>query len=66
MIEAENSKPGTVEWQLQYTGFDTPVTMVSYPMVRYLRSLSIEGFVTKTSLYSRESFDFNVMPQSNT
>ena len=60
MVEAENSKPGTVEWQLQFTGFDTPVTMASYPMIRYLRSLAIEGFVSKTSLYPGESIDFKV------
>jgi hypothetical protein len=59
-IEEENSKPGTHEWQLQYTGFDTPVSMASYPMVRYLRSLSIEGYVTKTSIYPGESLDFKV------
>ncbi|OFX39263.1 MAG: hypothetical protein A2X03_18810 [Bacteroidetes bacterium GWA2_40_15] len=60
LIEAENSKPGTVEWQLQFTGFDTPVTMASYPMVRYLRSLSIEGFVSKTSVLPGESIEFKV------
>jgi hypothetical protein len=59
-IAEENSRPGTVEWQLQFTGFDTPVTMASYPMVRYLRSRSIEGFVSKTSLYPGESIDFKV------
>src|SRR5690606_24386360 len=56
----ENAKPGTLEWQLQYTGFDTPLTMASYPMVRYLRSLNIEGYVDKTSLYPGESLDFKV------
>jgi hypothetical protein len=60
LIEAENSKPGTVEWQLQFTGFDTPVTMASYPMVRYLRSMSVEGFVSKTSVLPGESIDFKV------
>ncbi|HBH82559.1 MAG TPA: hypothetical protein DDY34_01955 [Bacteroidales bacterium] len=60
LIEAENSKPGTVEWQLQFTGFDTPVTMASYPLVRYLRSMSIEGFVSKTSLLPGDSIDFKV------
>jgi hypothetical protein len=59
-IEAENSKPGTVEWQLQFTGFDTPVTMASYPMIRYLRSINIEGFVSKTSLYPGENIEFKV------
>ena len=60
LIEAENRKPGTHEWQLQYTSFDTPATMASYPMVRYLRSVSIEGYVTKTSLMPGESLDFKV------
>lgn len=60
LIEIENSKQGTVEWQLQFTGFETPLTMASYPMVRYLRSRSIEGFVSKTSLYPGESIDFKV------
>lgn len=60
LIEAENKKPGTHEWQLQYTSFDTPVTMASYPMVRYLRSVSIEGYVTKTSVMPGESLGFKV------
>ena len=59
-IIEENSKPGTHEWQLQYTSFDTPVTMASYPMVRYLRSVSIEGYVSKTSVLPEESLDFKV------
>lgn len=59
-IEEENSKPGTHEWQLQYTSFDTPVTMASYPMIRYLRSISIEGYVNKTSVYPGEDLDFKV------
>ncbi|HBH82562.1 MAG TPA: hypothetical protein DDY34_01970 [Bacteroidales bacterium] len=60
LIELENSKPGTVEWQLQFTGFDTPVSMASYPMVRYLRSMSIEGFVSKASVLPGESIQFKV------
>lgn len=59
-IVEENQKPGTHEWQLQYTGFDTPVSMASYPMIRYLRSLTIEGYVNKTSLYPGEELDFKV------
>ena len=60
LIQAENTKPGTHEWQLQYTSFDTPVTMASYPMIRYLRSVSIEGYVTRASLLPGESLDFKV------
>ncbi len=56
----ENRNPGTHEWQLQYTSFDTPVTMASYPMVRYLRSVAIEGYATRTSLLPGESLDFKV------
>src|SRR5690606_26760816 len=59
-IVEENAKPGTLEWQLQYTAFDTPLTMASYPMIRYLRSLTIEGYVNKTSLYPGETLDFKV------
>jgi hypothetical protein len=59
-LAQENAKPGTLEWQLQYTGFDTPASMASYPMVRYLRSISIEGYANKTSLYPGESIDFKV------
>jgi hypothetical protein len=56
----ENRNRGTHEWQLQFTSFDTPVTMASYPMVRYLRSVAIEGYATKTSLLPGESLDFKV------
>ena len=30
-IIEENKKQGTHEWQLQFTSFDTPVSMASYP-----------------------------------
>jgi len=56
----ENSKPGTLEWQLQYTRFDDPITMASYPLIRGLRSSMIEGFVSKTSVLPGESIDFMV------
>ncbi len=56
----ENSKPGTLEWQLQYTRFDDPITMASSPLIRNLRSTSIEGFVSKTSLYPGEDLNFMV------
>ena len=60
IIVEENKKAGTHEWQLQFTSFDTPVTMASYPMVRYLRSVSIEGYVNKTSVLPGESLEFKV------
>ncbi len=60
LIELENSKPGTPEWQLQYTNFDDPITMASYPLIRCLRSSVIEGFVSRTSFLPGESIDFKV------
>ena len=59
-IEEENSKPGTLEWQLQYTRFDDPITLASTPLIRNTRSSMIEGFVSKTSLLPGESIDFMV------
>lgn len=56
----ENAKPGTPEWQLQYTRFDDPISMASYPLIRGLRSPMIEGYVSKTSLYQGESIDFKI------
>ena len=67
LIEAENNKPGTLEWQLQYTRFDDPISMASSPLIRGLRSPMIEGFVSKTSVLPGESIDFLVStdPASN-
>ncbi len=56
----ENSKHGTNEWQLQYTRFDDPVTLASYPLVRRVRSSAIEGFASRTSVMPGESIDFKV------
>jgi hypothetical protein len=59
-VATENSKPGTPEWQLQYTRFDDPITLSTTPLTRATRSSVIEGFVSKTSLYQGESIDFKV------
>jgi hypothetical protein len=59
-VTEENSKPGTPEWQLQFTNFDDPVTMASYPLIRCVRSSVIEGFASRTSLLPGESIDFKV------
>lgn len=59
-IVEENRKPGTLEWQLQYTRFDDPITMASYPQIRRLRSSLIEGYASKTSLQPGETIDFMV------
>jgi hypothetical protein len=59
-IAQENSKPGTVEWQLQYTRFDDPITLASYPLNRQLRSSAIEGYVSKNSVLPGETIDLMV------
>jgi hypothetical protein len=59
-VTEENSKPGTLGWQLQYTRFDDPVTLASYPLIRNIRSSMIEGYVSRTSVYPGESIDFMV------
>ncbi|HBE40633.1 MAG TPA: hypothetical protein DDW27_05425 [Bacteroidales bacterium] len=60
LIEAENSKPGNPDWQIQYVRFDDPITLASYPLIRCLRSSVIEGYVSRTSLLPGESIDFKV------
>src|SRR5258708_10473704 len=57
-ITEENSKPGTLEWQLRYHSFDDPVTMASYPLNRLLRHSAIEGYASKASVLPGESIDF--------
>lgn len=59
-IVEENSKPGTVEWQLQYTRFDSPITLASTPLNRHVRSSSIEGFCSKNSVAPGEAIDIMV------
>ncbi len=59
-IVEENSKPGTVEWQLQYTLFDDPVSLASYPLNRCVRSSAIEGFASRNSVLPGETIDFMV------
>ncbi len=59
-IVEENSKPGTVEWQLQFHRFDTPITLASYPLNRYTRSSAIEGYASRTSVLPGETIDFMV------
>jgi hypothetical protein len=39
-IIQENSRPGTNQWQLQRTEFEDPVTLMSYPLNRRLRSVA--------------------------
>ena len=56
----ENSKPGTIEWQLQFTSFDDPVTLAAMPTIRRLRSIAIEGYASEMSVLPGESIDFMV------
>ena len=56
----ENRKPGTIEWQLQYTSFDDPITLASMPTVRRLRSVAIEGYASEMSVLPGGSIDFKV------
>ncbi len=59
-ITEENSWPGTIEWQLQFTNFDDPITLASYPLKRQLRSSAIEGFCSKNSVLAGDSVDVMV------
>jgi hypothetical protein len=59
-IVAENHKPGTPLWQLQYTQFDYPPAMQSYPLIRGLRSSAVEGFASRASVAPGESIDFRI------
>jgi len=56
-IAAENSASGIPDWQLQWTKFDSVQSLAASPLVRNLRSSSIEGYASKTSLYPGESLD---------
>ena len=59
-IVEENRKPGTPEWQLQYTNCDDPITLAAFPKVRRLRSSGIEGYASRTSVLPGETIDFMV------
>ena len=59
-IVEENSKPGTVDWQLQYTRFDDPITLASYPLNRRVRCSAIEGFCSKNSVPPGDTIDIMV------
>ncbi|MDP6403421.1 MAG: hypothetical protein QF467_07740 [SAR202 cluster bacterium] len=59
-IVEENRKPGTTEWQLQYTAYDDPITLAAYPLNRRLRSVAIEGYASEASVLAGESIDFLV------
>lgn len=56
----ENQLPGTVEWQLQYTACEDPESLRAYPLIRRLRSIAIEGYADKQSLYPGETIHFYV------
>jgi len=57
-IVEENHKPGTVDFLVQYTRFDDPVTLAAYPLNRRVRSSAIEGYGSRSSVLPGESIDF--------
>lgn len=59
-VVEENSKQGTIEWQLHYTAYDEPITLAAYPLNRRLRSPAIEGFATRSSVLPGESIEIMV------
>jgi hypothetical protein len=59
-IVEENNKIGSVDWQIQYTSFDQPISLAAYPLNREVRSSAIEGFASKCSVVSGEAIDFMV------
>ena len=59
-VVAENQRPGTAQWQLQYTEFDYPAYWQANPMIRGLRSSAVEGFVSKTSVAAGETLEFKI------
>lgn len=56
----ENARPGTAEWQLQWTKFDAVAALAASPLVRNLRSSAVEGYASRTSCYPGESLDLFV------
>jgi hypothetical protein len=59
-ISEENTRPGTLEWQLLRCQYENPDTMVAYRLNRKLRSSNVEGYCSKTSLYPGDSIDFHI------
>lgn len=56
----ENSNQGTLNWQMTSFQFDYPSNLQSSPLVRGLRSSVIEGYASRTSVYTGESIDLMV------
>jgi hypothetical protein len=59
-IVAENRKPGTTHWQLQYTQFEYPAALQAMPLIRGLRSIAVEGFASRASAAAGESIEFKI------
>ena len=60
LIVQENTRPGTVEWQLRYHTFDDPISLASYPLNRLVRHSAIEGFASETSVLPGDTIDLMV------
>ncbi len=56
----ENGHEGTLDWQLTNYLFEYPETSQGDGLLRGLRSPSIEGFASATSVYPGEQLDFKV------
>lgn len=56
----ENGHEGTLDWQLTNYLFEYPETSQGDGLLRGLRSPSIEGFASATSVYPGERLDFKV------
>lgn len=50
----------TLDWQLQWTRLDPVPSLAALPLVRNLRSSSVEGFASRTSVYPGESIDLKI------
>ncbi|MDF2720486.1 MAG: hypothetical protein K0Q59_161 [Paenibacillus sp.] len=56
----ENRKPGTLDWQMTRFQFDYPEKLQGLPLTRGLRSTTIEGYASRTSVYPGDSIELMV------
>lgn len=61
--QAENRLPGTLDWQLTRFQFDYPGHMQASPIIRGLRSSTIEGYASRTSVYPGDTLELMVSVQ---
>lgn len=63
LTQAENRLPGTLDWQLTRFQFDYPGHMQASPIIRGLRSSTIEGYASRTSVYPGDTLELMVSVQ---